>query len=222
MGSIDKFIVTIDGPAGAGKTTVGRRLALRIGAFFLETGVVYRFLAHLWESIGWEGDCFYKKPEEILDRVMIELNEKPLESWEVELGSEKLAQGASKIAKDPAVRRLASCLQRNFIENRERVVVSGRDAGSVVFPEARLKFFLTASLEERVRRRHKDLEYKGCVGPMLETFKGMQERDRQDSLRQEAPLKIPEGGIVIDTTSMSLEEVEELLYRRVQEVLSPR
>lgn len=221
MKPTDQFIVTIDGPAGAGKTTVGRRLALRTGAFFLETGVVYRLLALLSDSMGWTGDELYEKPEEILDRVMLAMDEKPLESWEVGLGSEKLAQEASKIAQDPAVRRLAFRLQRNLVKNRGRVIVSGRDAGSVVFPEARLKFFLTASLEERARRRHRDLEFKGVKGSVLKTLKDIQERDTQDSLRQEAPLKVPEGGVVIDTTCMSLEEVEEILHRKVQEVLSP-
>jgi cytidylate kinase len=124
---------------------------------------------------------------------------------------------ASLLARDPAVRGVALKVQRGLAQGHARIVAVGRDAGSVIFPNASPKFFLTANLQERARRRCKDLARKGAQEPELSILERIQVRDQQDMEREAAPLRVPEGGVVVDTTTMSLEQVEELLYRKVQE-----
>ena len=210
-------IVTVDGPAGAGKTTVGRWLAKRLGAYFLETGVVYRMMAFFASAWGWEQEVFRQRPDEVQEKLKLALRKSSLQPLEDSLDSEDLAMRASSLAQDPAVRDVALGIQRAMAQGHARIVAVGRDAGSVIFPEASLKFFLTASLHERALRRFQELSRKGVQEPKLSILNRMQVRDQQDMERAASPLRIPEGGVVVDTTTMSLEQVEELLYRKVQE-----
>jgi cytidylate kinase len=195
MGLEGVLIVTVDGPAGAGKTTVGRLLAKRLGAYFLETGFVYRLLAFLASSLGWEPEMFHQRPDEVQKKLEQAFRESPLQALGNALDSEELAMRASLLARDPAVRGVALKIQRGLAQGHARIVAVGRAAGSVIFPDASPKFFLTANLQERARRRCKDLARKGAQEPELSILERIQVRDQQDMDREAAPLTVQRAAV---------------------------
>lgn len=228
------FIVAIDGPAGAGKSTTSRRLAGRLGFAMVDTGAIYRAvaLAATRRGIALDDDA---RLADLLPDVDIRFAPaaEPGGGQRVLLGDEDVSSeirtppmslGASKVSGRPVVRSGLLELQRRLAlaPGNAGAVLEGRDIGTVVFPDAEAKFFLTASPEERARRRHAELAAKGDAQTYEEVLADQLRRDRDDSERAVAPLRPAADAVVIDTSSLSLDEVVERLAREVGERLASR
>jgi cytidylate kinase len=219
------MIITIDGPSAAGKGTVARLLAARLGMRAVDTGALYRAVAWWIGKNGLDPD----KDEEI-QRALARF---PLSvTWDGEgrmrvmcgtediseaLRSEEVGMLASRVSARRVVRESLWRIQRDLARSG-RMIFEGRDTGSQVFPDADFRFYLTASLEERARRRFLELAERGVGTSIEEVAKRMELRDRQDATRALAPLKIPEGAHVIDTTGLTPGEVVD----RMVEVVGTR
>ena len=205
------YVIAIDGPAGAGKSSVSERVAKGLGFFRLDTGLLYRGIAlgaMRVEVSAEEGpalDQFLKSfTVDLSDTQGLILGGTPSQS-EV-LRTPEVSRGASDYARLPAVRAKLLDVQRS-IATRAPCVVDGRDIGTVVFPDAPLKIYLTASATERARRRLIDLKRQGIETTLEEVREGIVARDLQDSQREIAPLKQAEDAQLVDATELSLEEV---------------
>ena len=201
-------VVAIDGPAGAGKSTVARMLAERMNYAYINTGSLYRALSYAAITSGIDFDQI--TPEFLSEQVLefrgadLYLNGKLMDA---ELRRPECASGASKVAANPAVRDYLLPVQRRAAEN-QWIVMEGRDIGTGIFPDAEKKFFVTASAEERARRRMN----QGEAGSDFETIlAAIKERDERDSNRAIAPLKQADDAILVDTTGMNIAEVVEHL-----------
>lgn len=198
-------VVAIDGPAGAGKSTVARLLAERCGFTYVNTGSLYRAIA--WAAAGKGVDIKDLQDDFLsgldLDYVDGKLLVNGVDPGE-ELRSTACSAAASLIATQPRVRQFLLPVQRNAAM-KGWIVMEGRDIGSVIFPDAAYKFFVTASVEERARRR---LEQNANETLTFEEIKKLiSERDYQDSHRSEAPLRQAEDAVLVDTSKMSIDEV---------------
>ena len=216
-----KMVITIDGPAGAGKSTVSKIVAKRLGYLYLDTGALYRALAYkaLKDKIILDDmDAI----NSLCSNTIISLNniggkiKVYVDGEDVgnKLRTEEIGLAASKISTFPVVRQRLLDLQREA-GVRGGIVAEGRDMGSVVFPSADYKFFLDADLEERTRRRHNELLNKGNSAGIPAIRKDMLARDKQDSKREIAPLKPTSSSIIIDSTKLSIPEVVEKIIRYV-------
>ncbi|MGB5218812.1 MAG: (d)CMP kinase [Smithella sp.] len=216
-----KPIITIDGPAGAGKSTVSKILAKKFNYVYLDTGALYRALAYkalktgisiddpaALEDLCANTEVFLKNVNGHL-RVYVDG-----EDVEKKIRTEEVGLTASKISTFPIVREKLLELQREA-GVRGGIVVEGRDMGSVVFPKADFKFYLDASIDERTKRRHKELLLRNDTPRYESIKKDMQARDKQDSQREIAPLKAPEGAIIIDSDHLSIEGVVEKIISNV-------
>jgi len=206
---MEKFHIAIDGPAGSGKTTVAKLVAGKLGFGYLDTGAMYRAVAlFLHESCINENDD--AKIDEALSKVEFEYRDGELYLNGNVVGDEirSVEAGvlASKYAANAIVRKHLTRLQRKIADDR-KMVVEGRDIGTVVLPDADLKVFLTASVEERAKRRWKELKEKGENVSYEEILNQVKERDERDSKRAVAPLKPAEDAIIIDTTGLTPNEV---------------
>jgi cytidylate kinase len=203
------MIVTIDGPAGSGKSTAAKRLADRLGYDFLDTGAMFRAVAVAAIRDGIE-------PQDS-DEFRCWLSGLRLEAspTELRLDGEVIAPRirtpaisamASQLAVLPSVRSLLADLQRSAAQGKN-LVTEGRDQGTVVFPYAECKLFLTADRLVRARRRHSELLGQGHTAPLEDVLAGQDERDRRDSEREVAPLKPAPDAIIIDTSNLTFDEV---------------
>ena len=207
-------ILTLDGPSGAGKGTVSRALARRLGWHYLDSGAIYRSLAIAVLDRGIALDAI----EQIVAvaatmQLSFESGDEPrvlLDGADItaRIGSEVCGNTASKIAALGPVRQALLQKQRGFCQP-PGLVADGRDMGTVVFPQAFRKIFLTASAEERAQRRYKQLKEKGLDVNLSNLTSEIEERDRRDRERAEAPLKEAEDAIVLDTSALSIEQVIE-------------
>ncbi len=205
-------IIAIDGPAGSGKSTTAKQVAKRLGFTYLDTGALYRALTLLAlkngidiESEGELVNLLQQSKFQLQsqgDDIRIWINGE--EATEA-IRSPEVSRAVSMVARHPAVRREMVQLQRRLASQAD-VVVEGRDIGTVVFPEADLKIFLTASLEARAQRRLKELHEKGVEIALHELKRDIERRDAIDSQRETAPLKKAEDAIVIDTTELTIDE----------------
>lgn len=203
------FIITIDGPAGAGKSTVAKCVARRLGIRYLDTGAIYRAVAYILDREGLslsDGEKVSKRLASL--RLRIDAQEVWVDGEDVTgvIRTPRVDRVVSACAALKVVRDALLDIQREQAEYGP-LVVDGRDTGSVVFPNADMKFFLTASAEARAERRYKELLRKGEAISYKDVLHRMYERDRADSTREVAPLREPEGAIRIDTSAMSEEEV---------------
>jgi len=211
-------VLTIDGPSGAGKGTVSRLVAKELGWHYLDSGAIYRALAlEITEK-----DIEHGSIDDIVEAALaMDLHFECSEDRAVWLNGQDIADLlalestgniASKIAVIPQVRAALLQKQHNFLQP-PGLVADGRDMGTVVFPEAKYKFFLTASAEERAQRRYKQLKLKGIDANLSQITADIQERDQRDSERQFAPLIPAADAVYIDSSTLSISDV-------VAEVLS--
>jgi cytidylate kinase len=217
-------IITIDGPAGAGKSTVGQLLAQSLGYLYLDSGAFYRAVA--WQTARQGLDLedapalgeflAVFQPQATADARGFHLW---IEGIEVtrELRAPQVSREASRVATLPAVRRWVKERLRDLARTGG-VVAEGRDQGTAVFPEAELKFYLDAALRTRAQRRLKDWQRDNDLPSLEEVMAQLAARDRQDENRGEAPLTVPKGAIRIDTTELSVEEVVQQCLARIRTI----
>ena len=209
------MIIAIDGPSGAGKSTLGKMLAKKLNLLYLDTGAMYRAVALAVDRAGvphWDIDRIV----DIAENARIDLVGEPdamkvfLDGVDVSVDIRTLeaAQAASVVSTVSEVRRIMVEHQRAIGESAPNgCVLEGRDIGSVVFPKADIKFFLTAKPEARARRRHTEDQSKGRISTYEQTLAEINERDERDVSREDSPLTIAEDAIVIDTSELDLSEV---------------
>lgn len=208
-------VVTIDGPSGAGKGAVSARVATRLGWHVLDSGAVYRSVAAAALDRGISEtdeaglvDLCTKLDLSFsagADGIAVNLDG---QSVDQRLRTEEVSVMSSKVAALPTVRAALLDLQRSFLKP-PGLVADGRDMGTVVFPEAPIKIFLDASVEERAKRRHKQLKEKGESVIFLRLFRDLEERDRRDRERAVSPTVPAADAVVVDSTEMNLDEVVE-------------
>lgn len=221
--TMGKINIAIDGPAGAGKSTIAKLISKSLGILYLDTGAMYRAVA--LKAIRNGIDTLDKeKLTELVKNIDIKIiytgNEQRvfLEGEDItdKIRTPEISTGASNVAVVPEVRIKMVELQRE-IADRNSVVMDGRDIGTYVLPRADLKIFLTASVEERAKRRYKEQLEKGMItGSFEDVRKDMEYRDKNDSSRAFAPLAKAEDAVEIDTTSMTIEEVAEKIILMVK------
>lgn len=215
------LIIAIDGPSGAGKSTLGRMLARELNLLYLDTGSMYRAvaLAVLESSINSSDDVAVGS---LAARVEIDLRGDPdameviLEGRDVTeaVRDEEVTHLSSIVSTIPAVRR--AMVQRQRELGKRGAVLNGRDIGTVVFPDADIKFFLTAVPQERAERRYFEERAADSNANFEQTFAEMVERDQRDSTRSDSPLKCAEDAVVIDSTGLSINEVFERMMNEIR------
>jgi CMP/dCMP kinase len=220
------MIIAIDGPSGAGKTTLGRMLARALDLLYIDTGSMYRAvaLAVMESSVNSSDDLAVGS---LAARVDIDLAGHPdslkvtLEGRDVtdEIRSEDVTEMSSIVSTIPQVRRAMVKRQREL--GSRGAVMNGRDIGTVVFPDADIKFFLTAVPQERAERRFNEERAADPSANFEETFADMTERDRRDETRADSPLKVADDAIVVDSTGLSIDEVFEKMMAVVKERTGP-
>jgi CMP/dCMP kinase len=210
-----KIIVAIDGPAGAGKSTVARAVARRLGFLYVDTGAMYRAVA-LWAVRAGMALEDAHRMEQLARQARIEFSENHVllngDDVTAAIREPGIGEAASKIAAYGGVRRAMRQEQRR-IASEHSSVLEGRDIGTVVFPEAQVKVFLDASPEERARRRTAEL---GVSDSTAKVAREMEERDRRDRTRVEAPLTQAPDAEYLDSTRLTREEVEEAILKLVR------
>ena len=220
------YAVAIDGPSGAGKSTLARALAKELGFVYVDTGAIYRSVGYFARSRGVEpGDA--AAVEALLPEIRLEmlygedgLQHMILNGQDVteEIRLPEISMYASKVSAIPAVRAFLLEMQRGMARTHS-VIMDGRDIGTVVLPEADVKLFLTASAEDRARRRFLELEERGTPEPYEKLLEEMRERDRNDASRAAAPLRAAEDAVVLDTTGNTFQQSFDLLLRTIKEKL---
>ena len=218
------FSIAIDGPAGAGKSSVAKALAAELNAMYLDTGAMYRAFGLYMLRRGALSDR-----QAIIDALDdVDITVEFIDGAQhIFLGTEdvtaairepEVSIAASDVSAVPEVRVRMVALQRKIAEGHS-VVMDGRDIGTKVLPNATLKIFLTASAEERARRRYRELEQKGMPEPYDKVLREMQERDYQDTHRAASPLRPADNAVILDTTNDSLEESVAKIKRLAMEAI---
>ena len=222
------LIITIDGPSGAGKSTVAKMIARKLRYTYIDTGAMYRGVAFAYlkrqKEFGVRSSEFGENPETMAEFLKVL-------SLRFEFGKETRVymdgKDISKEIREPAISMLASKLSQNrmvreYLYEMQRdqgkaggIVLEGRDTGSVVFPNAHVKFYLDANPEERAKRRHAELFSKGTTVDMRSVKEDMERRDKNDTERDLAPLIVPEGALYVDTSGLDAEGVVKVLYEHI-------
>ena len=220
------YAVAIDGPSGAGKSTLARALAKELGFVYVDTGAIYRSVGYFARRRGVEpGDA--AAVEALLPEIRLEmlygedgLQHMILNGQDVteEIRLPEISMYASKVSAIPAVRAFLLEMQRGMARTHS-VIMDGRGIGTGVLPEADVKLFLTASAEDRARRRFLELEERGTPEPYEKLLEEMRERDRNDASRAAAPLRAAEDAVVLDTTGNTFQQSFDLLLRTIKEKL---
>ena len=217
-----KIVVAIDGPAGAGKSTIAKLAAERLGYAYIDTGAMYRSVA--WKFLQ-TGESFDEEFISRLARTMVirfqpeaSVNRVFVDGQEVTaaIRSTEVTANVSRVAAIGAVREAMVAQQRRMGEDGG-VIMDGRDIGTVVFPKAQLKIFLTASVEERALRRYKELLAKGEQVDLEQLQRDIADRDKQDSERAIAPLRQADDALLLDTSHMDIGQVTEKIMQLVGE-----
>ncbi|MGB2808670.1 MAG: (d)CMP kinase [Sedimentisphaerales bacterium] len=218
------LVITIDGPAASGKSTIARLLAERLGASFLDTGAMYRAvtLAAIEAGVNMSDE----------DKLLVVLDNRKfrfavregkmvvsIDGLDVteQIRRQEVTVNARYVASAAKLREKLVEMQRQFAAREKKIVTEGRDQGTVAFPDAGVKFYLTAEAGERAKRRQIDLRAKGSSENLEQIQNAIEERDKSDEDRAVGPLRPAEDAIVVDTTDLSIEEVVEKLLRFVEE-----
>ena len=204
-----KKVIAVDGPAGAGKSTVSKIVAAKLGYTYIDTGAMYRAVGWKFSQTGKDFD--EKFLQEIVSKIDIKLDENAkvfVDGEEVtkSIRTPEVSKLASDVSKFGFVRKKLTELQREMAR-QGKVIMDGRDIGTQVLPDADLKIFLTASLDERAQRRFEELKEKNSAVDFEQIKQEIFLRDKQDSEREIAPLKQAEDAILLDTSNLSIEEV---------------
>ena len=216
-----RIIIAIDGPAGAGKSTIARNVAARLGFLYLDTGAMYRAIA-LWAT---RTGVSYDDMHRLEQLALVAEIEFDAANQRIKLNGEdvteavrapEMSAAASKVAAVPAVRRALVEKQRHMSDS-SNIVMEGRDIGSVVFPDATVKIFLDAPTDIRAHRRTRELAVTGRNIETGATALEIEERDRRDRTRAEAPLMQAPDAVYIDSGALSIEQVEEAVLKIVRE-----
>lgn len=221
-----KISIAIDGPAGAGKSTIARQLAAQLGYYYVDTGAIYRTVAYffdLWGISPKDSDGIARYIDELT--VGIEYDEQGVQHMIMngmdvtgDIRTPEISQMASLVSAQPLVREMLLDMQREMAV-KHNVVMDGRDIGTVVLPKATVKIFLTASPEVRARRRVNEYLAKGMKANFDEVLKTIQQRDYQDTHREIAPLKMARDSVKLDSSDMNIEQVlaamKEIIEKKV-------
>ena len=209
-------LITIDGPSGVGKGTLAFSLAKKLNWNVLDSGLIYRLIGYLClkeeidtskKIISYINKSKIQLVTNLNDGICeIKLNDKVLGK---ELRNENIASKASKFAKEKEIRNVIIKIQRNAYDPKKGLIADGRDMGTIIFPEAALKVYLQASPEVRAERRANQLKERGMSVIMHDLLKQIQQRDEEDINRKISPLKPADDSLVIDTSNLSIKEVEE-------------
>jgi cytidylate kinase len=216
------FNVAIDGPAGSGKSTIAKEIAKIFNLYYLDSGALYRAFGYYLSKNGFdlnnENDMVKALKEfdvKIIDGDYYLFDEK----LDFQIRTSEMGKAASIVAKNPLVREKVNEILRN-ISKKHGVVIDGRDIGTVVLPDAEVKIFLTASIEERAKRRYKELLEKGEKVEYEKIYDDIKKRDEADSTREIAPLKPAEDAIIVDTTGKNIEtvvnEIKNIIVEKVK------
>lgn len=219
-----KISIAIDGPAGAGKSTIARRLAAEMGYHYVDTGAIYRTVAYffdLWGVSPKDIDGISRYIDELTVRIEYDaqgVQHMIMNGMDVtgDIRTPEISQKASLISAHAIVRDMLLDMQREIAQQYD-VIMDGRDIGTVVLPDAEVKVFLTASAEERARRRMLELEERGTPEPYAAILRAIQERDWNDTHRDAAPLRQAEDAVLLDTTALDFVQSEDALLHIIRE-----
>jgi CMP/dCMP kinase len=222
-----KLIITIDGPAASGKSTAAQLLAKKLGAAFLDTGAMYRAvtLAAMQQKIDLADESAIEALFDNVKFFFVVKNARMIvhiDSQDVteDIRRPDVTDNVHYVASSPRLRKRLVEMQRDFADTHEKIVTEGRDQGTVAFPNANMKFFLTADETERARRRQAELAAKGLSPDTAETLKAIAQRDKSDQNRTVGPLKPAPDAALIDTTHLNIDEVVDRLLSDVQKKLA--
>ena len=208
------YSIAIDGPAGAGKSTIARRLAKELGYYYVDTGAIYRTVAYFMDLLGISPKDV-DGVERYIDELTIEIeyDEEGVQHMIMngmdvsgDIRTQDIFQKASLVSAHAVVRDVLLDMQRN-VAKKHNVIMDGRDIGTVVLPKADVKIFLTAAAEVRAKRRYDELIAKGQKADLNTILKEIQQRDYQDSHREIAPLKQAKDAVLVDTSELDIEGV---------------
>jgi cytidylate kinase len=196
-----KFVIALDGPSGAGKSSIGKMIAEKYSMKYFQSSLIYRALAYL---------CIQHdiKPEEVGRIIKLASTiDYSRENIDINLNTEEIGNYTSKIAAIAEIRQITNLQLQKIIEQNDRIIMEGRDIGSVVAVDAHLKIYITANIKTRAERRYKQLclEGKECI--LSDVLSLMQERDSRDKSRKNAPLVIAKDALVIDSSDLTLQEI---------------
>ena len=209
-----KYSIAIDGPAGAGKSTMAKALAKELGYHYVDTGAIYRTVAYFLDLLGIspkDGDGVARYIDELTVNIEYDENGRQhmiTNGMDVtdEIRTQDISQKASLVSAHKVVRDMLLDMQRD-VAKQHNVIMDGRDIGTVVLPRATVKIFLTASPEVRAKRRTDELTAKGQKANYNQILKEIQQRDYQDTHREVAPLKMTRSSVKLDTSDMTIDEV---------------
>ncbi len=216
--------IAIDGPAGAGKSTIAKRLAKELGFYYVDTGAIYRTVAYFLDLLGVSPKDV-DGVERYIDELTVDLyydeegNQHTLmNGMDVsgEIRNQDIAQKSSLVSAHACVREMLLDMQRE-VARENNVIMDGRDIGTVVLPKANVKIFLTASAEVRAQRRTAELTAKGQKADYNKILKEIEQRDHQDTHREIAPLKMARDSVKLDTSSLDIDQVVQEIRRIVAE-----
>ena len=219
-----KYSIAIDGPAGAGKSTIAKKLAAELGYHYVDTGAIYRTVAYFMDLLGVSPKDV-DGVERYIDELTIEIEYDEdgkqhmiMNGMDVtdDIRTQDISQKASLVSAHAVVREVLLDMQRDMAKNYD-VIMDGRDIGTVVLPKASVKIFLTASPEVRAKRRCDELIAKGQKAKYETILKEIKQRDYQDTHREIAPLKLARDSIKVDTSEMDIEQVVEHIRSIVRE-----